>query len=335
MLIVLVVISLLHSTKSTCLPSVTEILTSRGSSFCVGDLIFEDNFNTLNLSVWSFLDRQDNYFSEYVNTSRVAFVRDGILFLKPTLNPDFEIKNDSRKVTSSARISTRTSFAFVFGKVEVRAKVPSGDWTFPAIWLIPKAFYGVWPMSGEIDIMESRGNRKLFKNHKNIGSEQVESTLHFGPDDKHDNWRSAHKAVNTAADQGFDRDFHRYQMTWTLTGIRFGVDDQDHLNVEAGEGFWKRGGYDKIKPALRNPWINGTIMAPFDKWFYLCLNVAVGGFSFFPDDAINENGRKPWKNSEDHYQGMAAFYNARKQWLSTWKNESSAMQVDYVRVWAV
>ena len=98
---------------------------------------------------------------------------------------------------SSARLRTAHSFAFTYGKVEVRAKLPEGDWLWPAIWMLPlkqgnffwifqdlsvfeifpffcmKKEYGLWPTSGEIDIMESRGNLHLMKDGVNIGAEQV------------------------------------------------------------------------------------------------------------------------------------------------------------------
>ena len=57
---------------------------------------------------------------------------------------------------------------------QVRAKNPTGDWLWPAIWMLPvKQAYGGWPASGEIDIMESRGNLNLVKDGVNIGAEQV------------------------------------------------------------------------------------------------------------------------------------------------------------------
>ena len=75
---------------------------------------------------------------------------------------------------SSARLRSANSFAFTYGKVEARAKLPLGDWLWPAIWMLPlKQEYGLWPTSGEIDIMESRGNLNLVKDGTNIGVEQV------------------------------------------------------------------------------------------------------------------------------------------------------------------
>ena len=71
-------------------------------------------------------------------------------------NADFGNVNNPVR---SARIRTAESFSFTYGKVEVRAKLPRGDWLWPAIWMLPTDNqYGDWPASGEIDIMESRGN---------------------------------------------------------------------------------------------------------------------------------------------------------------------------------
>lgn len=53
----------------------------------------------------------------------------------------------------SARLTTQKSFSIAFGKVEVRAKLPKGDWLWPAIWMLPvNNTYGPWPASGEIDV---------------------------------------------------------------------------------------------------------------------------------------------------------------------------------------
>ena len=59
----------------------------------------------------------------------------------------------------SGKLTTVNSFSMKYGRVEVKAKLPKGDWLWPAIWMLPRHNeYGEWPASGEIDIMESRGN---------------------------------------------------------------------------------------------------------------------------------------------------------------------------------
>lgn len=59
----------------------------------------------------------------------------------------------------SGKLTTAKSFSITYGRVQVRAKLPKGNWLWPAIWMLPRYNeYGGWPASGEIDIMESRGN---------------------------------------------------------------------------------------------------------------------------------------------------------------------------------
>jgi hypothetical protein len=70
-------------------------------------------------------------------------------------------------------------------------------------------------MSGEIDITESRGNLNLMLDGKNIGSEMSGSTLHFGPYGELNAYDEAHFETNTPAGQGFDKDFHNFQLEWT------------------------------------------------------------------------------------------------------------------------
>lgn len=84
--------------------------------------------------------------------------------------------------TRSARFDTWNSFRFRFGTMEVRAKMPAGDWIWPALWMMPRfSVYGGWPASGEIDLMEMRSNRALFSGATHVGNQQAGSTLHFGP----------------------------------------------------------------------------------------------------------------------------------------------------------
>jgi hypothetical protein len=78
-----------------------------------------------------------------------------------------------------------------------------------------KNAYGTWPASGEIDLTESRGNLNLMLGGKNIGAEMTGSTLHFGPYVGLNAYEKAHFERNSAAGQGFDKDFHNYQMEWT------------------------------------------------------------------------------------------------------------------------
>nr|CAD7442858.1 unnamed protein product [Timema bartmani] len=109
---------------------------------------------------------------------------------------------------------TSNSFAFKYGILEIRAKLPEGDWLWPAMWLLPKdSVYGGWPRSGEIDMIESRGNRQLTVDNGNIGVQQVASTLHWGPSPSSDAFMHATASKNNNA--GYASDFHVYRVEWT------------------------------------------------------------------------------------------------------------------------
>lgn len=114
----------------------------------------------------------------------------------------------------SARLSTLASLLFIYGRLEIRAKLPTGDWLWPALWLMPKEkkAYGEWPRCGEIDLMESRGNRKLMQNDTNIGAKQIGTTLHFGPAREFDGWRHAHFTKNQ---YNLNTEFHVYTLIWS------------------------------------------------------------------------------------------------------------------------
>lgn len=152
-------------------------------------------------------------FEYYTNNRSNSYTRDSILYIKPTLTADTigEANLKSGYTLSlwggspadlctsnmfygcerqsggggnvlnpiqSARIRSVNSFSFKYGRLEVRAKLPSGDWMWPAIWLLPKYNqYGEWPSSGEIDIVESRGNSPSYPSG---GVNTFGSTLHWG-----------------------------------------------------------------------------------------------------------------------------------------------------------
>lgn len=194
--------------------------------------------------------------------------------------------------------------------------------------------YGSWPASGQIVIAESRGNAKLLGGDGvDFGNKMIASTLHFGPNSKNNKWNSASfREFNT---EGFSSTFHKYQLEWTNTHMKFSIDDIEIGTVTPPEGgFWEHG--DLTNSNLENPWRNRGKMAPFDDQFYIAIRLAVGGVnSYFPDDARNGNGRKPWKNSSPH--AYKEFWEGRRQWESTWHRdtEDSHFQIDYVKVFAI
>lgn len=129
-----------------------------------------------------------------------------------------------------------------------------------AIWLLPtQRVYGDWPRSGEIDLVESRGNRDYRNTDgKHIGVEHFGSTLHFGPRwDQNAYWSST---FSTHSVDGFNNDFHRFLMEWTPECITFCVDGRLVGRIPVGDGMWARGKFEG-----ENIWANATKMAPFDQ----------------------------------------------------------------------
>ena len=104
--------------------------------------------------------------------------------------------------------------------MDIRAKLPKGDWIWPAIWLLPKDnAYGQWPASGEIDIVESRGNDPACSEG---GRNTFGSTLHWGPGYPMDAWEKAHAEYKS--DDDLSADFHVYSLDWSADSLQTSID---------------------------------------------------------------------------------------------------------------
>ncbi|KAF8839995.1 glycoside hydrolase family 16 protein [Paxillus ammoniavirescens] len=235
----------------------------------------------------------------------------------------------------SARVSTMKSASIKYGRVEVRAKLPRGDWLWPAIWMLPvNNTYGAWPLSGEIDIMESRGNGRSYPDQ---GIDYVRGSLNWGP-------LSFLNAVSktfgwwTQRRTDYGEGFHTYALEWTSDFLRIYVDTRLHFMLELSfnEPFFSRGDFPSVVQngstpiVLENPWVNGTNATPFDQPFYLILDLAVGGTNgWFPDNA----GSKPWLDGSNI--AMREFAQAQDTWYPTWgsDNEDRSFIIDYVKMW--
>jgi len=328
-------------------------------------IVFEDDFNSFNLSVWQHeltLGGGGNWeFEWYTNNRSNSFVRNSTLFIKPTLTSEqigqanvlngytLDIWGSSPadlctgnafygcerasggggnilNPIQSARVRTVHSFSFQYGVVEIRAKLPRGDWLWPAIWMLPTVnSYGEWPASGEIDIVESRGNGPSYPAG---GVNQFGSTLHWGPFWPEDAYIQTHQTY-TLPSGDFSQEFHVFGFVWDSTKMYTYLDTPSNiiLSVDTGsKSFWDKGGWAAY--GANNPWAGRANNAPFDQEFYLVMNVAAGGVNgYFPDGM----GGKPWTDLDPH--AMNAFYAGINQWYPGWKGDSAAMQIDYVRIY--
>jgi hypothetical protein len=313
----------------------------------VRGVIFRDDMNSYNTGNWrpevSMFGGFNWEFQVYTPESKNIYSANGNLYLRPTLTTDdprwddnflYHGKMDINQIwgyctqdgnygcsregqygmlppVMSGKVSSNPTLRF--GTVEVRARIPRGDWIWPAIWMMPKdSVYGAWPRSGEIDIMESRGN------DGDAGVGTVTSTLHWGPDANNNRWSLTHGERHAG---NFHNDFHTWRLDWTQDHLQTFVDNQLILDAQVGNGFWAKGGFGG-----GNIWSGHA--APFDQDFFLMLNVAVGGTNgFFPDD-INWGTRKPWANNSPH--GAQDFWEGRNDWLPSWQGDNTALQVDYV-----
>ena len=160
-------------------------------------------------------------------------------------------KNDGKY--TSTRMNTKGKNEFTYGYIEARAKIPSGQGIWPAFWMLGSNIDQVgWPKCGEIDILEYVGKEPS----------TIFTSLHT--QDSHGN------TVNTrkTAIKGIEQGFHLYAIDWTKDKIDFFV---DHKLVYSF-----------------NPDVKNESTWPYDKPFFILLNVAIGGNFGGPavDDAI-------------------------------------------------
>jgi len=184
--------------------------------------------------------------------------------------------------------------------------------------------YGSWPVSGEIDIMESRGNSPSCSTG---GYNSVSSTLHWGPFYGQDKYTLTTNTY-TLSGSDFHSAFHTFGLFWNETELYTYIDDDSNrlLEVSFDESFWTRGGWGSN---LNNPWVaESDLSAPFNKPFYLIFDLAVGGVSgFFPDGQCS----KPWSDTSSI--AYLQFWQGKGQWYPTLSGDDVALQIYSVRLW--
>ncbi len=149
------------------------------------------------------------------------------------------------KAFTSTRLVSKFKGDWLYGRIEVKAKLPGGKGTWPAIWMLSTDWkYGGWPASGEIDIMEHVGHDPGVVH----GTIHTESYNHIKQTQK-----EGKITITDAQDS-----FHVYAIDWSESKMDFYVDEKLYHSVTKG-----------AKDTF-NEW-------PFDQRFHLIMNVAVGG----------------------------------------------------------
>jgi beta-glucanase (GH16 family) len=212
-------------------------------------LVWSDEFSNTGLpesSKWEYdtgMNQQGwhNHELQYYSRARVenSEVRDGKLVITARKESLSTAPDWGGQHYSSARLITQGKQEWTYGYFEIRARLPCGIGSWPAIWML--ASKGSWPAAGELDIMEQVGKEpsKVFST--------VHTTSGSGA-----NGKGAATQVGDACSA-----FHTYQMLWTGQQVSFGIDGKTHFvytNANTGPGQW-----------------------PFDAPQFLILNIALGG----------------------------------------------------------
>ncbi|MDZ7646737.1 MAG: family 16 glycosylhydrolase [Cytophagales bacterium] len=197
----------------------------------------------------------------YTNRDVNSFIANGYLTIVAK-KESFTDQGLTKQYTST-RLNSK--YAFKYGRVDVRAKLPSGNGTFPAIWMLgkninePGAYFAsqfgttTWPATGEIDIMEHWGN------NPNVIHQSIHTPSSFG----------GTVNTNTTAIEQASTTYHVYSIIWDANQIQFLIDDV---------------GYYTYNPAVKN-----ASTWPFDKPLYLLLNIAMGGGGGAIDPAFTQS----------------------------------------------
>jgi len=176
----------------------------------------------------------------YTNSTNNVRINDGVL--------EIEARNNNGTYTS-AKLTTFGLHSWQYGRFEARIKLAAGTGLWPAFWMLPVS--GSWPQTGEIDIMENRGDRM----------DEVGGTLHYGssfPYNQNDG-TSYHLESGSFAD-----DFHVFACEWEEGEIRWYVDDVLYKT-------------ETEDPYTLDPGSSDNLWPWNDQEFYLILNLAIGG----------------------------------------------------------
>ncbi len=186
-------------------------------------LVWSDEFNTPghpDTTKWNYnIGNGDggwgnNELEYYTNSDSNARIENGNLVI--------EARKESlggRNYTS-ARMLTQGKFDWTYGRFEIRAKLPKGIGTWPAIWMLGSNIPQVgWPTCGEIDIMEHVG--------KNLNE------INWSAHSKMYNWPMGTQKTNKAIIANVTDSFHVYKLDWSKAALNFYVDDALYLTVNS------------------------------------------------------------------------------------------------------
>ena len=217
-----------------------------GASYGSWNIVWSDEFNGTNLNptVWTYdtgtgcpnCGWGNSELEYYTSRTNNAFVSGGLLHIVA------QEESYGGQSYTSARMKSQGRFSCQYGRLEWRAKLPSGVGCWPALWLLGTNFTTIgWPGCGEIDVMENNGSTP--------GT--VQSALHSGSDETgYYNFLNGDSVTN----------FHTYTLDWSPTAILYYVD---------GHLYQSQSNWDSS--------VGGAYPFPFNQPFFFIMNLAIGG----------------------------------------------------------
>ena len=222
-------------------------------------LAWADEFDgeAINMDNWNFQEEEAGRFNEewqrYTNSNTNAYVENNCLVIKTIHESD---KHEMNQYTS-ARLNTANKYAFKYGKIAARMKLPDGQGIWPAFWMLganidENGGDTPWPQTGDIDIFELYGS-------KDDGV--VEANAHYA--DASESHAMMGAASYELKEGKFSDDFHIFELEWDEEKIAWFVDGNEYVSMEITE----------------------EQFSEFHKEFFILLNIAVGGtYADYPDE---------------------------------------------------
>ena len=213
----------------------------------------EFNGNSLDTNFWSYqIGNGCPNLCGWGNNELQFYKQENVRVQNGILNIAAKKETVGSNTYTSARIRTLNKVDFASGKIEVRARVPVGRGYWPAVWFLPSEnHYGIWPLSGEIDLLEGKGQEP----------QTTHGTIHYGAYVPNNRYTGN---TYTLSSGSFASDFHVYTLQWNENAIEWYVDDilySTKTRVNTNPFWW-----------------------PFDRNFHVIMNLAVGGnFLGYPD----------------------------------------------------
>ncbi|XP_025423118.1 uncharacterized protein LOC112692604 isoform X2 [Sipha flava] len=288
---------------------------------------FVETFDSLNVeSRWThdiYIPQEPDYeFVFYNNSEQNIHVKNGELFIKPTIQSDSFVRRGcltlkgctkeegstecSRNASSfnilppivSAKLNTKNNFLFQYGKLEVEAKLPIGDWIVSEIALISKS-----NEKNKLILATSFGNTNLKCN----GEDESAAVLKYGLKID-ETYHVDSKMIKLSSQRNrWSDDYHTFEFSRSPDNIVFRIDgESNQLDTS-----------------------DLPMNLIFDSEFYLSIGVSVGGMLNFRDDCLSNGHLKPWKNFDTKV--MLNFWKDKNYWSTTWDNELSILRIKKIK----